>query len=125
MRTLNGTLKLRVDEKAFGPAEEQILGKNRKRNHKGNYKKETTMEDRNEPVTNSTTIQTAIHQLYEGLENKEYFSVEEAACLVLKSPVAIRQAVRRGELKGLILDHHVICIPRESLLEWLQTRPRV
>ena len=81
------------------------------------------MKEVNKPVEKSTNIQQAIHRL-EGLENKDSFSVEEAANLTLRSPIAIRQAVRRGELKGVIVDHHVICIPRQSLLKWPQTRPK-
>jgi hypothetical protein len=83
------------------------------------------MEEVDKSFENNTTIQRAIHRLYDGLENKETFTVEEAASLTLRSPIAIRQAVRRGELKGLIIDHHVICISRQSLLEWLQTRPKI
>lgn len=83
------------------------------------------MEDTPEPIKTNSDLQQAIHRLYEGLENKDFFTVEEASSLTLRSPTAIRQAAQRGELKGLIVDHHVICIPRQALLEWLQTRPKL
>lgn len=62
----------------------------------------------------------AIHLAYQGLENKESFTVEEAACLLLTSPIVVRQAVRRGDLKGQIVNHRVICISRQALLDWLR-----
>jgi putative heme iron utilization protein len=62
----------------------------------------------------------AIHRAFEGLENKETFTVQEAANLLLASPIAIRQAVRRGDMKGLIINHRVIWISREALLDWLR-----
>ena len=68
----------------------------------------------------SAERQLAIHLAYEGLENKESFTVEEAACLLVTTPIAVRQAVRRGDLKGQIVNHRVICISRQALLDWLR-----
>jgi hypothetical protein len=85
---------------------------------------ELNKSEADKPIDNYTATQRAIHRLYDGLEHKEKFTVEEAASLTLRSPIAIRQAVRRGELKGVIINHRVNCIPRQSLLEWLQTRPK-
>ncbi len=42
----------------------------------------------------------ALHRAYEALESKETFTVQEAANFLLRSPISIRQAVRRGELHG-------------------------
>ncbi len=63
----------------------------------------------------------AIHLAFEGLENKESFTVEEAACLLVTTPIAVRQAVRRGALKGQIVNHRVICISRQAILDWLRS----
>ena len=83
------------------------------------------MENSQENEVNSNDARReALRRVYEGLENKEYFTVEEAACLLLRSPMSVKQAVRRGELHGVIVDHRVICISREAILEWLRTRPR-
>jgi len=65
----------------------------------------------------------AVHRAFEGLEKKEFYTVEEAANLLMRNPISVKQAVRRGELHGVIVDHKVICISREALLEWLRTRP--
>ncbi len=97
-------------------------GSESQRSRKESKEKMQEVPEQNET---STDIQQAVHRLYESLENKESFTVEEAASLVLRRPLAVRQAVRRGELKGLIVDHHLICIPRQSLLDRLQTRPRI
>ena len=83
------------------------------------------MEENQEISNNSDAMRQAIHRAFEGLEKKDFYTVEEAANILLRSPVSVKQAVRRGELKGLILDHQVICISREALLEWLRTRPKL
>ena len=61
----------------------------------------------------------AIHKAFEGLEHKETFTVQETANLLLMSTIAVRQAVRRGDLKGTIINHRVICISRQALIDWL------
>ncbi len=79
------------------------------------------MEEGKVNYKNSSAERLAIHLAYEGLENKESFTVQEAANLLLTSPIAVRQAVRRGDLKGRIVNHRVICISRQALLNWLRT----
>lgn len=82
------------------------------------------MKENQEVNNNSDEMRQAIHRAFEGLENKEFYTVEEAACILVRSPMSVKQAVRRGELHGLIVDHQVICISREAILDWLHTRPR-
>jgi len=75
------------------------------------------------PANLSNEQREALHRAYKDLEKKESFTVQEAANLLLRSPIAIRQAVRRGELRGTIVDHQVICISRDAILDFLRTRP--
>jgi hypothetical protein len=52
----------------------------------------------------------------------EHFSVEELADVLDVSPSVIRSAVRRGDLKGFIVDHHIVDIMRADAIDWLKRR---
>jgi len=52
----------------------------------------------------------------------EHFTVEELADVLDVSPSVIRSAVRRGELRGFTVDHHIVDIMRPDVIEWLRRR---
>lgn len=53
---------------------------------------------------------------------REHFSPEELAELLGIGVEVIRHAVRRGELKAFIVEHHIIDITRSDALKWLHAR---
>lgn len=63
-----------------------------------------------------------IHRSYETLATKQRYTPKEAAEFTFTSPYLIRSAVRRGELKGTIVDHRVMSISREALMDWMRHR---
>lgn len=62
----------------------------------------------------------AIHRSYDTLIDKPDYTVQEASELFMVSPYLLRHAVRQGKLKGKIIDHHVVSISREALLNWMR-----
>ncbi len=60
-----------------------------------------------------------IHRSYDRLMNQESYSFKEAADLLLISPETLRQAVQRGELKGIVANYNTGSVSREALVEWL------
>lgn len=52
----------------------------------------------------------------------EHFTSEELAELLGVSQAVVREAVRRGELNGYIVDHHVVDIRRKDAIAWLKKR---
>jgi cytidylate kinase len=63
-----------------------------------------------------------IYRSYETLATKQNYTPKEAAEFTFTSPYLIRSAVRRGELKGTIVDHRVMSISREALMDWMSRR---
>jgi cytidylate kinase len=61
-----------------------------------------------------------IHRSYETLATRESYTPQEAAELTLTSPALIRAAAWRGELKAIIINHKVLTISREALLDWMR-----
>jgi excisionase family DNA binding protein len=47
------------------------------------------------------------------------YTPEELARLLEMSVYRIRHAAREGELRATIVDHHVLSIRREDVLDWL------
>jgi cytidylate kinase len=62
-----------------------------------------------------------LHRSYSKLNAKSTYTVNEAAELLLIDPDLIRQAVYRGELSGIVVEHNVLRVSREALLEWLRS----
>lgn len=56
--------------------------------------------------------------------NQNHFTTGELADLLGVSPSVIIQAVRRSELNGYTVDHHIVDITREDALAWLRERAR-
>lgn len=54
--------------------------------------------------------------------NREHFTAEELAELLGVSPSVVREAVRRGDLDGFIVDHRIIDIRRSDAVAWLKRR---
>lgn len=52
----------------------------------------------------------------------DHYTSEELAELLSVSPTVIREAVRRGDLKGFIVGHRVIDIRRTDAIAWLKQR---
>jgi len=50
------------------------------------------------------------------------YTPEELALLLGMSLYRIRHAAREGDLRAAIVDHHVLCIRREDVVEWLTAR---
>lgn len=61
-------------------------------------------------------------EMMEELMMKPSLSVEEVCQLYGFSPYLVRQAVRHGELRGTIVDHHIHGIRRDDLIMWLKER---
>lgn len=53
---------------------------------------------------------------------QDRFRPEEVADLLDIPVAAVRQAVFSGELQATTLEHHILSIPREALLDWLAIR---
>lgn len=62
----------------------------------------------------------SIHRSYDRLMQQESYTLNEAAELLMMGPDVLRHAVYRGELKGQLLNHQVVRISREALLEWIR-----
>lgn len=69
---------------------------------------------------NKTVNPLTIHCSYDKLTTQDDYTLKEAADLLMTNPDLLRQAVYRGDLKGKIVDHRVVSISREALLEWMQ-----
>lgn len=63
-----------------------------------------------------------VHRSYSRLVEQESYTLDEAAHLLWVDPDVLRKAVYQGELKGKIVDHTVIRIGHEALMDWLQLR---
>lgn len=56
------------------------------------------------------------------LLHDNHYSAEELADLLEVSVDYIRHEVRRGQLKGYVVDHQVLDIRREDVIDWFHTR---
>lgn len=56
------------------------------------------------------------------LIRKGWYTVAEICELFRFSPIVVRMAARHGELRAVIIDHHVYGVRRTDLLAWLQQR---
>jgi len=54
--------------------------------------------------------------------SRDHFTAEELANVLGVSTTVVREAVRRGELKGYIVDHRIVDIPRREAILWLKKR---
>lgn len=54
--------------------------------------------------------------------NREHFTPEELADVLGVSPTVIREAVRRGDLDGFIVEHRIVDIRRSDAVAWLRKR---
>lgn len=52
----------------------------------------------------------------------QHFTAEELAHLLGVSDAVVREAVRRGDLKGYIVDHRIVDIRRSDAITWLRKR---
>jgi excisionase family DNA binding protein len=64
-----------------------------------------------EETDHESAIQLLHHTLY---------TPEELSRLLGMSLQQIRHAARAHELQATIVDHHVICIRRDDVVEWLR-----
>ena len=56
------------------------------------------------------------------LLHKDHFSPEELARVLGMDLHLILHDAQRGELKSYIVDHHILDIRREDVIDWLQSR---
>jgi hypothetical protein len=70
----------------------------------------------------SFDIQVAHEESSAELLHKRWFTVAEICELFRFSPIVVRMAARHGELRAIIIDHHVYGARRENLLAWLKER---
>jgi len=63
-----------------------------------------------------------VHRSYNRLVEQDSYTLEEAAHLLWLDQDVLRKAVYRGELKGKVIDHNVIRISRQALLDWFHLR---
>ncbi|HWV23069.1 MAG TPA: helix-turn-helix domain-containing protein [Thermomicrobiales bacterium] len=54
--------------------------------------------------------------------NRDHFTAEELADVLGVSTSVVREAVRRGELNGYIVEHRIVDIPRTAAIAWLKQR---
>lgn len=59
----------------------------------------------------------------EDLLKHDLYTPEELARLLDMSLYRIRHAAREGDLRATIVDHRVLCIRREDVLDWLRSDP--
>jgi hypothetical protein len=67
-------------------------------------------------------VQLAREESCEELIHKERLTVEEVCELFRFLPELVREAVWRGELRAIAVDHHIYYIRRDALLDWLRAR---
>lgn len=58
----------------------------------------------------------------EELLHKDHYTPEELARLLDMDRHQIEQAVFRGELKAVMVEHHIHSITRAAALDWLRER---
>lgn len=63
----------------------------------------------------------ADHHTPDELMHQHYFTPEELGELLELSPYFIREEVRRGRLKAVVVDHQVFYIHRDAVLAWLRS----
>jgi len=56
----------------------------------------------------------------EELLHHDHYTPEELSSLLGISVYGIQQAARDGRLKAHIVDHHILSIRREDVLNWLE-----
>jgi cytidylate kinase len=61
-----------------------------------------------------------VHRSYTDLLKNESYTVKEAGELLMIDPDLIREAIYRGEMHGVTIDHNLMRVSRESLLSWLR-----
>ncbi len=61
-----------------------------------------------------------VHRSYNRLVDQESYTLEEASHLLWIDQDILRRAVYQGELKGKVIDHKVIRISHQALVDWLR-----
>jgi hypothetical protein len=56
------------------------------------------------------------------LLHQDHYTAEELAELLDMDVHFVQHEAFTGHLKATIAEHHVICINREAVVEWLRTR---
>jgi hypothetical protein len=56
------------------------------------------------------------------LLHHDHYTVEEAAFLLGIDPNVLSQAAHRHELAAIFVEHHVIHLRRDDLIQWLRSR---
>ncbi len=57
------------------------------------------------------------------LLHRDHYEADELADLLDMDVKLIRHAAFTGELRATIVNHHILSIRREDVLDWLQNRP--
>ena len=63
------------------------------------------------------------HESMSEILHKDFYTPAELAELLDLDVNQIRDAVFMGDLKGVIVDHEIIGIPREAVIQWLERGP--
>jgi cytidylate kinase len=61
-----------------------------------------------------------VRRSYNRLVAQESYTLDEASHLLWIDPDILRKAVYQGELKGKVIDHNVIRVSRQALVDWLR-----
>ncbi|MDI3342092.1 MAG: helix-turn-helix domain-containing protein [Sphaerobacter sp.] len=64
------------------------------------------------------------HQPPADLLRRTYYTPEELADLLDLSPYFIRSEARQGRLKAVIVEHRVVYVRRDDVLDWLHRTAR-
>lgn len=56
----------------------------------------------------------------EEILRRDHYTPEELAALLGMSVHTIEQAAHSGELHATIVDHHILGIRREAVVEWIE-----
>ncbi|HEV2108496.1 MAG TPA: hypothetical protein VGR16_09570 [Thermomicrobiales bacterium] len=63
-----------------------------------------------------------IHPSIDELLHQDHYEADELADLLDMDVKLIRHAAFSGELRAAIINHHILSIRREDVLDWLKNR---
>jgi excisionase family DNA binding protein len=58
----------------------------------------------------------------EEILHRDHYTPEELAALLGMSVHTVEQAAHSGELQATIVDHHILGIRREAVVQWIEGR---
>ena len=64
-------------------------------------------------------IERHIHPSADELQHQEFYTLEEAAHVLMIGINSLRHAVFTGELPAQIVGHHIVAVGRHEILVWL------